>query len=170
MGLTHTSARDMAGWKTSFVALVVLADLANAQRSQSSPPIFSANSLENGAPPPAQSFTTLLSRLTSESSDRPRNSILTSLNSPSVSLGSIGSSLGKQSNSGSRTSISSSAIPLFSSVPLGTVQTDFDNPRESSFIPSEPVLNNQDEEQNVFLELEFPQTEKIQDIVPEEKS
>jgi len=45
-----------------------------------------------------------------------------------------------------------------------------DNPREFSLIPSETSSNNQDEEQNVFLELEFPQSETRQKIVPKEES
>ena len=40
-------------FQMSLLALVVLANIASAQRSQSPPPIASANSLENG-PAPAQ--------------------------------------------------------------------------------------------------------------------
>lgn len=182
----------MARWKMNLAGLVVLAALASAQRSQSSPPIFSAVSLEAGPPP--VSFQSLLGRLASGASGSARHTILTSVNSPSLSLGSIGSSLGGSFNGDSRTSVSSSAIPLFAPLPSSSVSTNFDTSEDSSFNPStslnqasssfnpssssfNPQLNFDDQSQlsnnidqpNVFLELEFPQANSVDNTIPLEE-
>jgi len=127
----------MARLKVSLAAIPLLAALVHSQ----APPIFSANSLENGPAP--VSFQTLLGRLASGTSSSNRNSILTSVNSPSFSLGSIGSSLGQTNNGRSRTSVSSSAsaLPLFAPSPSSPVSTDFDTSDNAFLFEPTPTFN-----------------------------
>ena len=88
--------------------ILALADYLYAQTSQTSPPIFSANSLENGPPP--VSFQSLLGRLTRPSSKSDENIIPTSVNSPSLLIGSLGSSLEQPKGSESRADVSNPLI------------------------------------------------------------
>jgi len=176
--LTSSSDMDRTHWKMKLTVVAVYFCCTTAQNSDSSQPFLSANSLENGPSP--VSFHSLLGRLT-RGPDTSKNSILTSVSTPSRSIGNLGSSLGLSSNGGSRTSVSSSALPLAPQLPIPSFDLDYEDltdlPLSSSLpfapSPSDPTAlasSPTENDSNVFLELEFPQADNAAPNVQEEET